>query len=346
MPSVRTLCPSEHEALLDLLDGWELPDGWRGRDFFRRYLSDDPAFCNENVWIAERDGELVSCVQIFPRRIRVGRYAVRAGGIGSVFTRKEARAGGVASLLLERATQAMRERDMLVSLLFAARLGFYGRLGWMSWPGSRTLLRPAAAATTREDRLEISCRPFDAARDLNFIRRIHEAYTGSRPGTVIRDDADWRTTLRSGGNPREEFMVAVRGATPVAYVRAAVLSGFLVFTEFGRDPDAAAELATLLCDALGPRSADPLERPDRPSSVLRALGVAPPLFDDDLERALGVRGVATSRIPDPNAMLRVLDAPALAAAAGTRLQPGEDEAALLRRLLPPDRFSYWSADRF
>ena len=348
MLHVRTLRPSEREALLDLLDGWELPDGWRGRTFFRRYVEEDPTFAAENVWVAERDSRLVSCVQIFPRRLRIGGHAVPVGGIGSVFTRPEERASGVASGLLERAANAMRERGMPLSLLFASRFDFYGRLGWTSWPGSRTLLRLAApgAAARDDDDERIERRTFDATCDLATIRRIHEIYTGKRHGTVVRDDACWKAALRNGGNPNEEFVVALRSGVPVAYARAAVISGFLVLTEFGREPDAATELAALVHDILTPRAADPLARIDRPSSALRALGVAPPLFDPALTAALHTRAVSLDAIADPNAMFRVLDAPGLAAAAGTQLGPGEDAAALLRRLLPPDCFSHWLADRF
>ena len=156
---IRTLCGDEHEALLDLLDGWELPDGWRGRDFFRRYLEDDPGFADENVWLAEDAGRLVSCVQIFPRRLRLGSAAVSTGGIGSVFTRPEARGSGIASELLERAALAMRERGMLLSLLFSSRFHFYERVGWISWPGSRTLLRPHQARVQRSPMPARRCGP-------------------------------------------------------------------------------------------------------------------------------------------------------------------------------------------
>lgn len=343
---IRTLRGDEHEALLDLLDGWELPDGWRGHDFFRRCLEDEPGFRDENVWVAEAGGRLVSCVQIFPRRLRVGKAAIPAGGIGSVFTGPDARGSGVASALLERAAQAMRERGMPLSLLFASRLGFYGRLGWVSWPGSRTLLRPVPEAAGGRDDAAQGARPFEAERDLAAVQQIHEIYTGSRQGTAIRNAADWRASLRIGGNPLEQFLVALRDGQAVAYARATVLSGFLVFTELGRVAGAAAPLALLMRSLLTPCAADPLARPGRPSAELRKLGVAPPLFDAELETELRACGVTLDAYPDPNAMLRVLDAPALAEAAGTRVAPGEDDAALLRRILPPERFCYWAADRF
>ncbi len=341
---IRTLRGGEVEALLDLLDEWDLPDGWRGRDFFRRYLEGDPSFHDDNVWVAEERGRLVSCVQIFPRRLRTTGDSVPVGGIGSVFTRPEGRGRGIASQLLDRAATAMAERGMPLSLLFASRLSFYGRLGWVSWPGSRTLLRPSAAALAPGDCFDV--RPFDAARDLPAVRRIHASYSGRRTGTVDRDAPAWEATLRNGGNPNEDFLLALRDGMPVAYVRAAVISGFLLLTEFGRTEDAAASLAALIQRVLTPRDSDPLSRPERPSAALRALGVAPPLFDPSLDAALRARGISLVSHPDANALLRVVDAPGLAKAAGTRLAPGEDSPALLRRLLPPDGFSCWAADRF
>ena len=40
----RTLRSPEREALLVLLDGWDVGDGWTGRDFFRRYPPSRVAF--------------------------------------------------------------------------------------------------------------------------------------------------------------------------------------------------------------------------------------------------------------------------------------------------------------
>ena len=81
---LRPLQRSEREPLLDLLDHWELPDGWRGRDFFRRYVEDDPTFEDENVWVAVDAGRLVSCVRICPRPLRIRGEAVSALGAAGV----------------------------------------------------------------------------------------------------------------------------------------------------------------------------------------------------------------------------------------------------------------------
>ncbi len=239
----------------------------------------------------------------------------------------------------------MRSRGMLLSILFASRLGFYERLGWRSWTSTRTLLRLESPAGDA-DSASLPIRAFDPARDLGAVRKLHESYTGARQGAVVRDDAVWEASLRNGGNPREEFLVAERAGEPLAYLRATVLSDFLFVTELGRRADAAAPLAALVRRILAPRADDPLARPGRASAELRALAVAPPLADDELGAALAARGVEVGSHPDPNSMLRCLDGPGLAKALGTRLLAGEDETALLRRLLPPERFCYWPADRF
>jgi hypothetical protein len=45
-------------------------------------------------------------------------------------------------------------------------------------------------------------------------------------------------------------------------------------------------------------------------------------------------------------MLRCLDAPALARFAGIDPKCAEASRALLVRVLPPERFTFWPADRF
>ena len=99
---LRALRAGEEEELLALLDGWDVGDGWRGRDFFRRYLELDPTYRPENVQVAADAGRLVSCVQIFPRQVRLRGRAVPAGGIGSVFTAEDRRREGIGGRVLTR----------------------------------------------------------------------------------------------------------------------------------------------------------------------------------------------------------------------------------------------------
>ena len=203
---LRTLHAGEREALLDLLDLWEVGDGWRGRDFFRRYLEDDPFYENRNVWVAvdERHG-LVSCLQIFPRRIRLRGRAVPCGGIGSVFTHPDHRRSGLAARLLAAATEDMRRRGLEISLLLAALVDWYTKLGWRDLETKQSVLRPSASFPEALDPLAaLEVRAFELQRDLAVLKDIGDETCSDWEGTVIRDDDLWRAGFGLAGN---EYLV-------------------------------------------------------------------------------------------------------------------------------------------
>lgn len=391
---LRTLRPGERDALLELLAGWEMGPPWRGRAaaFFRRYVEDDPGFREADVHVAAEQGpeeaagggraagsrpaRLLACVQIFPRRVRTaGGGELPLGGIGSVFTRPEARGRGLAGALLARAEADLRARGVPLAMLFAGPVDFYARRGWLRWPFARALYlrgegeeRGEAEGGSGEEPGGGGCRgarspdgsgtgggaggpadaeilSFEPRRDLEAVRRLHAAYSADRPATLVRDAAAWHGSLRVAGNPEEDFRIARHDGTVTAYARHIHLEGHPVLAEFGRAaaPEAAADLAALL-DAM-------LET--------GAFGAAP--ADPALEAELGHRSLRVRPLPDPSSMLRCLDAAALAVALGAddplaagqarrrEEEPavGEEVAeALLRRLLPPERCLFWPADRF
>jgi predicted N-acetyltransferase YhbS len=341
---IRPLRRSERERLLELLDGWSLPDGWRGRDFFRRHVEDDPTFEEENVVVAEEAGELVSCVQVFPRPVNLRGRAVPMGGIGSVFTKPERRREGLARRLLELTLERMRERGIEVSLLFGDER-VYHELGWRAWQ-ARALLAVREAAPARPPAADARIRAFDRARDFGAVRAIHAEYSGRFDGPVVRDDRLWEASLRVAGNPGEEFLVAFRDGAPVAYARAIVLHSFLVVSELGRTEAGAHALAALVDRILETRDEDPLARVDRPSAELRRVAALTWVPDAELHAALAARGLAFKSVQNPSVMWRCLDARALARRLDLELLPGEDGEGLLRRVLPPERFTWWTADRF
>ena len=337
---IRTLRAGESEALLDLLDGWPFPDGQRGHDFFRRYLELDPTFKPRNVWVAEQGGELVSCVQIFPRQVRVGGCVLPMAGIGSVFTRPESRRRGVAGALLERAVDAMRERGIVLSYLYAERLRWYGQYGYRPWSrGCRTLHWPDAC----EPPVSVA-RRYAPTTDRGDLQRLWRAYAdgaGGRPldGIVHRSSAeDWRGSFRLAGTPDEDIWIADDGSGATAYLRVADFGGRLRVLEWGRERDAAKALCELAAAAIAGRGVQSIRLP-----LVR---------DETLEEAFAAAGARIETRPawdelPPAArppatwMVRCLDEDALA----SRLGIGRD-GDLLVRCLPPERFAFWEADRF
>ena len=95
------------------------------------------------VWTAE--GQLISHVGIVVREGTLDSVPVKIGGIGGVKTHPQAQGRGYASAALRRAAAALQgEHHVAFSLLAcqAHLLPFYGRLGWLPFPGRLIVGQP------------------------------------------------------------------------------------------------------------------------------------------------------------------------------------------------------------
>jgi predicted N-acetyltransferase YhbS len=324
---VRTLRSQEREDLLSLLDGWPMDDGWTGRDFFRRYVEKDPTFEDRNVWVAaDSAGRLVSCVQIFPRRLYLWGEAVECGGIGSVFTLPERRREGLAERLLAAASAAMQERGMEIGVLFASRIAWYTRLGWRQFERQRILVDLPASGDARGD---LAVRSVDLETDLTALQQM--ALSAELPqGRAARDPALWRASLALAGDPEEDFRVAECQGEIVAYARATRLEGSWQVTEWGRRPGRAASVAELL--AL-------LMEAERSSFTLG-------FCDEALRSALERLGAIVRVEVDADMMVRCLNVTRLAARLGVEPCSTDEMSDLLVGRLRSEPFCFWTADRF
>ena len=145
---LRTLVSGEEERLLELLDGWPFGDETRGSEFFRRYLEQDPSYRPENVWIAADGPQPVSCVQIFPRRMRVLVGAAmaksrpkRVAASARCSPRAASGAKDLAGELLTLAAEAMKNRGFGISALLTTRVEWYQSHGWQPWCSHQWRLR-------------------------------------------------------------------------------------------------------------------------------------------------------------------------------------------------------------
>lgn len=290
--------------------------------------------------VGEEAGRLVSCVQIFPRPVRIRGHDVPMGGIGSVFSHPESRGSGYASALLEETARRMVERGMEVSLLFGVR-PMYPALGWKPWGATARLLSRGEGAIA-----DAEVDDFEPERDLPEVRALHEVYSGGQEGTVVRDDRLWETSLRVAGNPGEEFLVARSSGRIVAYARAMVSEGFLAVSEVGRAEGAADALAALVARILTPREPDPLATPGRASEKLRGLVAFRPPADAELDEALAALDITGRIVEDPTVKWRCLDPAGLSLRLGVPLERGEAPEAYLQRVFPPGASVFWPSDRF
>jgi GNAT superfamily N-acetyltransferase len=282
------------------------------------------------VTVAAEGPELLACVQVFPRPLRVRGARVPLAGIGSVFTRPAQRGAGLARRVLERACRDAAARGMPLALLFAGPVGWYAKQGWASWTLTRHVARPVTGRLAAAERV----RRLEGPRDLAALRALHAWTSEALEGTVARDEDLWTASLRNAGNPDEDVLGAegeARGGL-AAYGRATRLGGVRLVTEWGAaDGDEAEEALARVLAALLPEG-----------GVIPNLALRPGLV-----ARLDARGLALEAVRDPTPMMRCLDPAGLARHVGVPPPASEGESAeWLAELLPPSRLAFWPADRF
>lgn len=321
---LRTIAAEERDAVLDLLAEW-----YNDRAFFARYLLYDPTFSPELCFVAEEQGRLISTFQVFRKQIRLDGTCLEVAGVGNVFTTAPARGRGIASRLLEYGLAQLPKHHFDVSLLFAVRIAFYGRLGYQNHLRYLVFFAPGAAVARKRKYL---VRPF-ARTDLPAVRAIYDTYSGRLRGTTMRTPAYWEGQLRYAGNPHEHFLVAVNRDQIVAYARATQLWDFYVVMEYGYTPGHVGALVELLLQHY-------TEGTCRYPGMLVQLAHEPGVLD-----TLRSYGLTDHRIEDVFWMWRVVSPERLSSKLGLspRLLP---TPALWQELLPPESSLYWISDRF
>jgi GNAT superfamily N-acetyltransferase len=111
-----------------------------------RSLQWAPAEWSVLVWTVE--GQLIAHVGIVTREGTLDGVPVQIGGIGSVKTHPQAQGQGYASAALRCAATALHDdHHVAFSLLVcqAHLLPFYGRLGWLPFPGRLVVEQPGGS---------------------------------------------------------------------------------------------------------------------------------------------------------------------------------------------------------
>jgi GNAT superfamily N-acetyltransferase len=320
---LRTIRSGERDVVLDLLYQW-LGD----RELFARYFQHDPTFRDDLCFVAVDNGQIVSTLQVFRKRVRLHGAIAEVAGVGNVFTAAAYRERGISSALINTALAAMERHRFDLSLLFAVRLGFYGRLGWSSHVRYLVFIEPSAVSDEGPFQIE----PF-VSSDLDAVATIYDQYSGGLDGSTVRDRDYWRGQLQYAGNPREDFLVARAGGEIVAYARGTPLFDFYVVMEHGCAPGAEDALTQLMCRLHGREAA-------AYPGTLTQLAIAP-----GIQERLRARGLALRAVEDVFWMWRIVSPERLAGKVGLSADALERDD-VFSMLLPPERSVYWIADRF
>lgn len=109
----------------------------------RHFTWAPPEYC---VLVSTPEGELVAHVGIVVRSGSLDGAPVTIGGIGSVKTHPRAQGHGYATAGLRRAATALHADHQVAFSLLVCRdhlLPFYGRLGWLTFPGRLVVEQPS-----------------------------------------------------------------------------------------------------------------------------------------------------------------------------------------------------------
>ncbi|OAA21216.1 GNAT family N-acetyltransferase [Kosmotoga sp. DU53] len=74
--------------------------------------------------------KLVAAYLLYPFQIRFRNSMIPMGGIGMVCSRPDYRGKGTIRFMLEKSIETMRDKGMIVSMLYPFNVSFYRKYGW------------------------------------------------------------------------------------------------------------------------------------------------------------------------------------------------------------------------
>lgn len=334
---IRSLKAGEESLFLGLVAAWPFLDDRRGDVFFARPMEHDKRFSMADVFGAFENGELVSCCQLFPRTLRLAGELVPVGGIGTVFTRTDARGRGLAPKVIEVALAESSARGHQLALLTANRFDWYEAMGFARWGSSKVQLR--LRPHLQQPKLlgpSLLIEQFQPNVHLQQVAELASTYSADRHGTLVRDPADWDVSLALAGNPVEEFVVVQDPQLEqvVAFLRGCVMGGGWQILEWACAPGYEEHLAELI------------------ATTARTVGqnniLGPRLADPELQHRLRRRGFDEASLASgaPEWMMLCLDPHGLGARFGLAQLNYSEPNDVVNILMPPAAFHFWTSDRF
>jgi predicted N-acetyltransferase YhbS len=169
-----------------------------------------------HIRVAEVDGRIAAHVRIFARTMLIRGAPVKAGGIGSVASRPDARGLGLPSALLNDCLGVMARDGMAVSFRFTGIPAFYQRLGWRIAKQPQIEAPPVIDGTPDARRYRIRrIRPDDTPALLS----IHRSGTARSTGAIVRTQRTWQNAQTWLGEDPQGCLIAESNGHAVAYVR-------------------------------------------------------------------------------------------------------------------------------
>ena len=191
----------------------------------QRNFTHNPFGGLEHLVVVEDAGAIVGHAFLFQFQASFGGVAVKVGGIASVGIAPEARGRGIATALMSHLHGLSDRRGDALTMLYAFRQGFYGRLGYATTSSRKRLAIdtrsvPGAWRALARGRVR-GVRPGDD----KTIRRLHARAAERASGWITRPKRFWEMLLA-----RERRMTLVCEARPGVGQGNAKATGYVAFT--------------------------------------------------------------------------------------------------------------------
>lgn len=159
-------------------------------DYFYGTSINSPGYEIADTRLALIDGKMAASLNILSREILIDGIAVPVGGVADVNCAEEHRRTGIATALLEDSINHIKKNGFLLSLLFADKHDFYGRLGWRIVPRPRYILDSSRPPFLVPARYHVENAELSAGIEL--LKKMSEWSSPEYCGAVLRTEEYWR----------------------------------------------------------------------------------------------------------------------------------------------------------
>eukprot|EP01129_Flabellula_baltica_P014241 TRINITY_DN677_c0_g1_i1.p1 TRINITY_DN677_c0_g1~~TRINITY_DN677_c0_g1_i1.p1 ORF type:complete len:346 (+),score=80.52 TRINITY_DN677_c0_g1_i1:95-1132(+) len=181
------------------------------REYFVNHHESDP---EDSVifYVKDDEGEIMSTVKLFSRKVCLKGAFFTVGAIGEVSTKVAFRGRGLASLLLKHAIDEMKEKGTDLSLLGTGpdMVSFYGRLGW-STINRYESTRDIVSVESELDGISFEIVDKDLLTEIpDEMKRLHEGYNANHNGWFQRDDRYWNSWVMRELTHPDFYVVTIK----------------------------------------------------------------------------------------------------------------------------------------
>jgi len=180
--------------------------------YFSSRLLNDPYLKPDDIRIAEENGEILSTITVYRRKMYWRGKTVDFAGIGNVATRPDKRGLGLSSKVMRDSIDYIKKLNIPIVILFTGINQFYERYNFFTIPAFQVKFLIQSS-----DISQFNIRRF-RQEDLEEIQRFYETFNRSLKGAIYREPVYWKANL-SFAAADEIFLVAEKHKKITAYIR-------------------------------------------------------------------------------------------------------------------------------